>query len=240
MRTVTFWLILVVPIMLSAQEQPVLKMAFVNLPPFNYTDKSGQPKGLLIDLMDELSTRTGISYKATEYPSLRLEKFVRSGEVNFGITLPNMYVEGVDVITSSNPVVNATLQAVWIGQKETITEMSDLLDKKVLLVTNYTYNELRKKLRPNLKTSGELIEIPNLEDALEALLDGKGDYLLAYEQSVNKMASKHGVTNLKRKTIMSAPLYFRISKALPNAEIIMKRLVEALAQIESGKGQPVN
>ena len=57
-----------------------IKAAYVELPPYTYTDAAGSPKGSLIELLAKVSADAGYTYTAESAPARRLFQGVVDGQ----------------------------------------------------------------------------------------------------------------------------------------------------------------
>src|SRR5689334_12638733 len=79
---------------LAASHTPVqaetIKAAYVELPPYTYTDAAGSPQGSLIELLAKVTADAGYAYTAESAPARRLFQGVVDGQYDMfiGIKTP--------------------------------------------------------------------------------------------------------------------------------------------------------
>src|SRR6186713_1075407 len=79
-----------------------IKAAYVELPPYTYTDAAGSPQGNLIELLAKVSADAGYTYTAESAPARRLFQGVVDGQYDLfiGIKTPEVF-QGTTIASKS-------------------------------------------------------------------------------------------------------------------------------------------
>lgn len=148
---------------------------FSDKPPFGYVDAEGDNKGYDITLAkriakDLLGDETKIEYVITE-PQARVD-LLKSDKVD--IVLANFTVtpEREEQVDFSNPYMKVSIGVVS-PDKALITDVEDLKGKKLIVPKGTTAETYFMKNYPDV----ELVKYDQINEAFEALKDGRGDAL---------------------------------------------------------------
>src|SRR3954470_14193169 len=90
------------PAVHTTVQAQVIKAAYVELPPYTYTDAAGAPQGSLVDLLAKVSSDAGYTYTAESAPARRLFQGVVEGQYDLfiGIKTPEVF-QGTTVASQS-------------------------------------------------------------------------------------------------------------------------------------------
>jgi polar amino acid transport system substrate-binding protein len=123
-----------------------IKAAYVELPPYTYTDAAGSPQGSLIDLLAKVSADAGYSYTAESAPARRLFQGVADGQYDMFIGIKTAEVFQGTTVASQSVIARIELNAWGIGAAPAIKAKEDLAGKQVIVLTGYSYGGWRAYL----------------------------------------------------------------------------------------------
>jgi polar amino acid transport system substrate-binding protein len=149
-----------------------IKAAYVELPPYTYTDAAGSPQGSLVELLAKVSADAGYAYTAESAPARRLFQGVVDGQYDMfiGIKTPEAF-QGT-TIASNSIIAKIELRAWGIGATPAIKAKEDLAGKQVIVLTGYSYGSWRTYL-DDPANGVQLIEARTPEQALQLLTAGR-------------------------------------------------------------------
>jgi polar amino acid transport system substrate-binding protein len=214
-----------------------LKTAYVEFPPFTYTDTDGSPKGNLIDLLAKVSADAGLTYTAESAPARRLFQGVADGSYDLflGIKTPEVF-QGTTVIGQS-VIARIDLHAYGIGQVPVIKAREDLSGKKVIVLTGYSYGGWRAYM-DDPANKVEVIEARTPEQALQLLTAGRAPVLLQYSLPMAQATDGRTVTDLKSTLISSLDCYFAVSAKRPDAAETVAKLDGSFYKLKAAGALP--
>ena len=214
--------VLVFTPMVKAQ-QPLI-WGYVHFPPFTSQDDNGRAQGFLADITTDVLKRAEIPYSAIELPNRRAKALINSGEIHFGLFTKSFIQEPREFVTSDFAISQIELRAFWTGQTDPVRDKRDLIGKKLILMTAYTYGGLRKFFE---NPANDITIIANVEQhhrAFQALKVGRGDYLLDYRGPSLRALNNMNVPDIKFSTLSTIDIYFVMHKSYPQAQNTINKM----------------
>lgn len=208
-----------------------LKVAYVEFPPFSYTE-DGKPKGTLVTLFDAVARDAGLSYTAESAPARRIFAGVPDGsfDIFLGIRTPKEF-EGT-TLTNAQPLGTLELRAWGLGKVPSITAKEHMFGMTLVVQTGYSYGGWRSWMGDPVNHV-DLVEARTPEQALALLQAGRAPVLLQYTQLMEQALAGKDVPGLV-STVVSAPeIYIVLSKKTPDAEAVMARLEASIAKLKA-------
>ena len=101
------------------------------------------------------------------------------------------------------------------------SSMDDLEDKRLVLLTGYTYAGLRPKLE---EMAQSVVEVETHDRAIGALKLKRGSYALLYETASSHSIALGEQLDYDSLIVSEVDLFFTLTKSVPNAEQFMQRL----------------
>jgi len=215
----------------------VIKAAYVELPPYTYTDAAGSPQGSLIDLLAKVSADAGYTYTAESAPARRLFQGVVDGQYDMfiGIKTPEIF-QGTTV-ASKSVIARIELHAWGIGTVPTIKAKEDLVGKQVIVLTGYSYGGWRTYM-DDPANSVQVIEARTPEQALQLLTAGRAPLLLQYALPMAQALATHPTADLKSVLISSLDCHFVVSLKRPGATDIVSKLDSSFDKLKAAGKLP--
>ena len=199
----------------------VLQWGFVYMPPLVYLGEDGLPKGRLADIMAGTSLYSEIPYEPLEFPNARAIYNLNEQKINFAIGTKSLVKNHNMAVFSAFPVAKMQLNIVWRKGTEKVSSMDDLEDKRLVLLTGYTYAGLRPKLE---EMAQSVVEVETHDRAIGALKLKRGSYALLYETASSHSIALGEQLDYDSLIVSEVDLFFTLTKSVPNAEQFMQRL----------------
>jgi polar amino acid transport system substrate-binding protein len=213
-------------IFLSIAHTPVqaqIKAAYVELPPYTYTDAAGAPQGSLIELLAKVSADAGYTYTAESAPARRLFQGVVDGQYDMFIGIKTAEVFQGTTVASQSVIARIELNAWGIGAAPAIKAKEDLAGKQVIVLTGYSYGGWRTYL-DDPANGAQLIEARTPEQALQLLTAGRAPILLQYALPMAQALATRPTADLKSTLISSLDCHFVVSLKRPDAADLVRKL----------------
>ena len=182
-----------------------------NWPPYEFVGKTGRFQGFTADIFKLVEQQLGIRFNVIS-------------EYNWAVTLAKIRTNDIDMLGSIvktpdreqylnfNEPYYAPPTAIYIRKKSVaISSLNDLKQKTVVVENQYYLHEKLAAEYPEIK----LYPVENTTDALKALSYGKVDAYVGIQASVNWIAEKNALTNLKiaqETDLEVAPFRFAVRK----------------------------
>ncbi|WP_166252819.1 substrate-binding periplasmic protein [Marinobacter salicampi] len=169
----------------SEESKRVLKVGYVEFPPFEYRDENGDPAGEFIDLTRKVADEAGYGLRFIYVPISRVYFYLQRGAVDMFPGLTNIHLLQGSIVESSIKPIQVQLSA-WSRQSTPPpAQFSDFQNKVLILIAGYSYGGLIDVLRED--PSIRLTEAPSHGAAINMLRRGRGDYLLDYKPPVEEV-----------------------------------------------------
>ena len=117
--------LLIAPNTTTSQQVETLTLAYIEFPPFTYTNKHGQADGLLLNKALKLITAAGYDYKTISLPAKRLKKSLIKGQVDIWLGIKKQKELGTDVLIGEQEIGNVHVN-IYAVNKGKITHLSEL------------------------------------------------------------------------------------------------------------------
>jgi len=231
-KWLSFLLYFVLCLSSAADKQTAtLTLAYVEFPPFTFTNKNGQADGSLLEKAQHIVTLAGYEYKTIALPAKRLIKYLLAGKVDIWIGIKQAVELRNEVLISTQQIGSASLNIYALNNKK-VTQLSELHNHKVIILRGYNYGGAIDYIidsKNNIKTF-----VTNThESAFNMLATKRADYLLAYQHPANLALQNIYIEGLAISNLSQLPLYFIISKKTADADIVLAKLEQTLKTIKS-------
>ncbi len=216
--------------MVSYPSQP-LRMAYIEFPPFNFTDEDGTARGSITELARDLAARAGYTITFRSYPAKRLAETIVRGDADFWIGLPTLENFADGTITSSIPVGSIHLRAYSKNPMPPIRSKKDLDGKHIIILHGYSYGDWFEYIHdPKNKIIYE--SAFSHKQALLMLLNRPVDYLLDYKLPVSLAKKNMEVPELFSNEVYAFERRIVVSKKTHRADEVLRRLEAAYTSIK--------
>ena len=203
-----------------------MTVGYTDFPPYTYIDETGKVVGTFHDQVIKVLQEAGFDI-AKDFifkviPSKRLFADIISGAVtiNVGIQVPILKDQ---IYFGTIPFLTIVTKAYFIGDKQPISSKGQFAGKSIISIRGFSFGDLLAFWTdPNNKCDYK--ETGTHESALKMLQVGRGDYLVDYSVPIERELEKNNVVGIKSSTISTIPVYFIVSKAVPNGEALMNKI----------------
>jgi|SRR5690606_2017304 len=214
----------------ASDDTEVLDVAYVEFPPYSHTNPQGEADGIFIDITRRTLEHAGYTPRFHLLPIARAYLYLQQGKVHLWPGLGDIPTLQGHVLESSISPITSQLNAWFLGKTPAIRSIEDMRGHRVILISGYTYAGLLYDLRdPDNEIT--LITTPTHRSALQMLELGRGDYLLDYLDPIQEELSQHPIANLKSAPLISQKGVFVVSKQIPHAEEILRKVEAAYQEL---------
>jgi len=231
----------VMAFVLLAAHTPVradtIKAAYVELPPYTYTDAAGSPQGNLIELLAKVSADAGYTYTAESAPARRLFQGVAEGQYDMFIGIKTPEVFQGTTIASKSVIAKIELHAWGLGTVPAIKAKEDLSGKQVIVLTGYSYGGWRPYM-DDPANKVQVIEARTPEQALQLLTAGRAPLLLQYALPMEQALAAQPNPDLKSTLISSLDCHFVVSLKRPDAAALVGKLDASFDKLKAAGKLP--
>lgn len=208
-------------------ETPVLQVGCVDFPPYYSTNKDTKKlEGILIDFLKQLLDRASLKYDIVMYPPARLYANLAMGKTNIWLGTTDVDVYADKVTISPEIILNIHLRIYTVGDNPLPKLKTELNGMSIISIHGYNYGGLIAYLKdPANKIT--LDPSPSHKSAFQKLTLGRGEYVLDYKEPTEKtLLTIPPIPHLKFSDIMVIPIYFNINKTTPDANGLMKKMMD--------------
>ncbi len=209
-----------------------LRMAYIEFPPFNFTDEDGVARGNMTELARDLAERAGYTITFRSFPAKRLAKTIVEGGADFWIGLPTLENFSEGTIISSIPVGSIHLRAYSKKPMPPIRSKADLDGKHIIILHGYSYGDWFEYIQ-DPKNNITYESTFSHAEALRMLLTRPVDYLLDYNFPISLAKKSMKVPELFSNEVYAFERRIVVSKKTPGAKEVLRRLEEAYTRLMS-------
>ncbi|WP_319468278.1 transporter substrate-binding domain-containing protein [uncultured Pseudodesulfovibrio sp.] len=226
-----------VPDMTAEEKAPPPLIAMADYPPYHYW-VDGNPKGLNIDILNEIFLRIGHTPRYVQRPWSRSLYELEQGDV--GALCAGMKTPPREKFAyyPSHPLSMETNWVITLADSDIkINSLDELKGIHIGTITNYSYGSTFDALQNLTKH-----ERPDEKALLELLLHKRVKAIVGCDLVINHVADKLGVRHQLNYQLMltSDPMYLILSKVITGNEELNTRISDVLAEmIEDGTYQKI-
>ncbi len=203
-----------------------IKLAYIESPPYYFTNKEGKPEGIVIDITDKVMQRAGYKWSASSFSVHRIVNLLSSGQADLWVGLSTLSQFKDITLIGNSEIGKVTLNAYYIGDKPPVTKKEDLCGKSVIIMKEYSYGGWVNFIKDPVNKI-RYIELYIRDPAFDILKSRRADYLLDYEIPAKRKLEKINIPNLNHNIISTFALKFVVSKKTPNAQEVLNQLEKA-------------
>ncbi|MFL0802701.1 MAG: transporter substrate-binding domain-containing protein [Agarilytica sp.] len=223
--------VMITIVSLDSHSSETLRVGFVEFPPFYYTDENGKAQGHITELTKQIATKAGFEVSFHSYPPKRLAKNLVAGDVDFWVGLATLENFSGNTEISSMPVVSEVLRAYSTKPMPEIKRKSDLNGRHVIVLLGYSYGDWFDYIKDPQNNITHESAIKH-DQALRMLLSHRVDYLLDYQLPINLALANMETPKLYYHDVFSIEGHIVVSKKLPNAKQILRRLEDSYKSLQ--------
>ena len=212
--------------------QITLRGAYVVFPPLTYTDRDGEPAGVILDLIDALVAELGYQISWQEMPVRRIHQQLQAGQIDIWPTTAGIPAIQSAVYETPFPASPIRLSAFHLPGTAAISRPADLVGSNLVLLHGYTYLGVLDDILDN---PGTVVSYSADHDAaLQMLLSGRGDYLIDFDIPLEHALLSHPVETLSSSVLAEFPLTYAFSRKLDSVETLISQLSRAYETYTAG------
>lgn len=210
----------------AEQQKHHLRLGYIEFEPYTYTDENGRPAGILVDLAADVYPKAGYTWEASSYPVKRLIEYLVSGELDIWMGLKTLPQFKGTMHIGNAIVASLDLNAYTVDNHPPVLKKEDLSGKSVIILRGYSYGGWVNYIKsPENKVT--FIKANKHTSALKMLKARRADYLLDYQEPVDRALKDVSMPELKLNAISSLPCYFIVSGQRTDGPEIIERLEKA-------------
>ncbi len=216
----------------SFADKPKLKVAYIDFPPFYSQDSKGHAQGFLSDRVAAITKVAGYDIEMNMRPAKRMIHEIVQGDLDVWMGASGFPEFKDTTYIGNNIFTTLELKVYSLNNISQIQKKEDLRGKKVILMSGYSYGGWISFLQdPANKIS--ITEARSTDQALRLLRSkSRGDILLHYSTPVEYELNKNPIADLQSSLLTKVETHIVVSKKNPDSENILKKLEEALLQID--------
>lgn len=198
-----------------------LRVAYIDIPPYAYVNKSGVESGLLVERFKDIIQHIGADAEFIHLPHRRKIEFIEQGKVDLWAGQRDSRVDNSLFIISQTPLFFMDLRVYWKAVSKRVKTLGDLDNKKLILISSYSYGGHHRNLTKNSHSVDFVI---NHEEGFDKLFSGSDKYFLGYHAIAKQVIIKYQIENWQETSLAKYALYLKISKDYPNAPKLMDKV----------------
>ncbi len=205
----------------------------VDTPPFGYLDKNGQNIGFDVDLARFIAEKLlKDSNKITFVPVNTANRIMKlaSGEVDMIAATMSITPQRQIILDFSLPY-HVAGQAILVKKNSKITSLSDLENKKVIIVYGSTVEQSLRSNIPNIKILG----YKTYPEAYQALKAGKADAMIADDTILLGFTMNDKTLKILPKRYSKEPYALVFRKGEESKELLKTVNMELEEALNNGK-----
>lgn len=200
-------------------------------PPYAVIEKSGDCKGILVELIEQVLEQAGIDYTLKGFPQKRLFRNLSTGEINIYMGVKGVPAYETEVLFSDFPVEEIDLRVFTRKGTPVIRALGQLKGKKVIVIMGYGYGGLIRYLKdPAMAITldpSSTIPSPSVN------WEQRADYVLDYYGPASEAMEEAGIEGLQSHSILKLEVYFIVSKKTPGATRLLDRMAKAYQTLKA-------
>ena len=200
-------------------KSPITILRGQDFPPYHFLEKSGEPTGFIIEIIQAVADEINIEIQFEQYPWSRCLRMMEAGKADAMMNLFMTEKRKKFLYFSNNILVYEINQ--FFKRKQTLIQfhgdLSTLLDSRIGAIRNYSYgsdfDSLDFKNVFRLETETTLIK---------ALLNKRCDLIIGNDVVIRMLINKMGVGNTVEPVfpiVSKEPLYIGFSKILGHKKL---------------------
>ncbi len=172
---------LLVPLM-AVGEDRILKVGYIDFPPYQFRNATGEPDGRFIRLTRQVAEEAGYELEFLYLPAARVYHYLESGNIDVWQGFSGNPALGEQVMESRTVPIRVAYGVWYLSSTAQPRHFQDLYGNTLITITGYNYAGLTRYFS-HTKTL-RAVSTADHRSALEMLERGRGEYLLNYQEPV--------------------------------------------------------
>lgn len=207
-----------------------IKAGAISFPPFYVVNSDQTLSGIFLDIMEKTLLHAKIKYRLNIYPTKRLYNNLKNGETDFFLGIKGSPEYDNHVLYSTTEISQIQLRVYATGDTPLPSTKEDLNNNKVITLRGYSYAGLITYLTDPQNN----ISISTTSDHRSAFLmlkNNRANYVINYKHPSEAALKMLTIKDLKYTNFYDVKIYFIVSKALPHAAEILRKLEQAYLEL---------
>ena len=172
---------LLVPLMAMGGDR-VLKVGYLDFPPYQFRNAAGEPDGRFIELTRQVAEEAGYELEFLYLPAARVYHYLESGYIDVWQGFGGNPGLGEQVLESRTVPIRVAYGVWYLSSTPKPRHFHDLYGNTLITITGYNYAGLTRQF--NHSNALSAVSTADHRSALEMLERGRGEYLLNYQEPV--------------------------------------------------------
>lgn len=207
-----------------------IKAGTTSFPPFYVVNKDQSASGIYLDIMETTLQHAGINYRLDTYPTKRLYRNLGNGKTHLFLGIKGSPEYDNNVLYSKMVISQIQMRVYAIGNTPLPLIKEDINGYKIITMRGYGYGGLVSYFSDPINN----IEVTSTSEHRSSFLmlkDHRADYVINYIHPSETTLANLEIPELKYTNFYDSKVYFIVSKALPNAAVVLKRLEDAYLEL---------
>jgi polar amino acid transport system substrate-binding protein len=203
-----------------------IKAGTTNFPPFYVINKDQSASGIYLNIMETTLQHAGLDYRLDIYPAKRLYRNLGNGITDLFLGIKGSPEYDKSVLYSKIAISQVQMRVYAIGNTPLPVVKEDINGHKIITMRGYGYGGLVSYFSDPINN----IEVTSTSEHRSSFLmlkNHRADYVINYKYPSETALTNLEIPGLKYTNFYDAQVYFIVSKALPNAEEVLKTLETA-------------
>jgi len=215
-----------------ASERAPVRFAYLEFPPFSYTDDQGKANGEIIDIIRQLLQQAGYPAEFRSLPGARLYNGLVDGNVQMSAGAPGVPQLQGHILESRHQLSTVDINLYHRPDTAPPALPEGLRGKRLLLINGYAYRPPISDWLTDPSLDLQLSRSSSHQAALAMLMRQRGDFLIDYSKPIEQALQDADLPELPYITLRHLPITLQISKAMPGAEQLRDDLDRAYEHLQ--------
>ena len=218
-------------ISMAADREPV-RFAYLEFPPFSYTDSQGRAHGEIIGIIRQLLQQAGYPAEFRSLPGARLYNGLVDGSVQMSAGAPGVPQLQGHILEGRHQLSTVDINLYHRTDTAPPALPEGLRGKRLLLINGYAYRPPISDWLTDPSLDVQISRSSSHQAALAMLMRRRGDFLIDYSKPIEQALQDADIPELPYITLRHLPITLQISKAMPGAEQLRDDLDRAYEQLQ--------
>jgi polar amino acid transport system substrate-binding protein len=229
--TLFIWVISLAPMTQASDTNNLeVQAGTTSFPPFYVVNKDQSPSGIYLDIMEATLQHAEINYRIDIYPAKRLYRNLGNGKTDLFLGIKGSPEYNENVLYSEMAISQIKMRVYAIGNTPLPLVKEDINGYKIITMRGYGYGGLVSYFSDPVNNI-EVTSTSKHRSSFLMLKDHRADYVINYKHPSETTLANLEIPGLKYTNLYDAKVYFIVSKALPYAEEVMKKLETAYLEL---------
>lgn len=209
-------------------------MGYVEYYPLMFTNESGDPDGIFIDIFDEISKDTGIEIEYISSTLSFILESINSGDIDFFPSLYKTDERLEDFYFFNTPTFNAWSE-VFVSDQNSLVELSDINGKEIGVVSGDVTSQEFLNFINGFDLNPTIVEFPSFEALRRAVVNDA-----VFGAASNNLFAYYDKGNIHSTNIVFSPFlgYMATSKNNTDTEVLQSlQMIDNQLQIMINTGE---